>query len=49
MSELTKNGRKVIILFGGVYDITDFYGRHPGGKEVLDEFVGGKDATEAFV
>lgn len=49
VKKLTDSGRKIIILFGAVYDITEFYSRHPGGKEVLDAYDDGKDATEAFV
>jgi len=28
-------GRKVVILFGAVYDLTGYYDRHPGGKKVI--------------
>lgn len=37
-----------MILFGGVYDLSKFIDRHPGGKKVIDAQLG-KDATEPFV
>ena len=36
-----------IIFAGGVYDVTKFMQRHPGGKEKLLKFAG-KDGTNAF-
>lgn len=43
-----KEGKKVVILFGGVYDLSKFIERHPGGKKVIEAQLG-KDATEPFV
>jgi cytochrome b involved in lipid metabolism len=37
-------GKKIVILFGGVYDLTHFILKHPGGKDVINLYVG-KDAT----
>lgn len=43
-----RKGRLLIILFGAVYDFTDFAGQHPGGKEVLYQYRG-KDASDKFM
>ena len=48
MKTLTKSGRVVVILFNSVYDLTDFYLEHPGGKRIIQRNIG-KDATELFV
>lgn len=36
-----------IVFNGGVYDVTKYLQKHPGGKEILMKFAG-KDGTEAF-
>jgi cytochrome b involved in lipid metabolism len=36
-----------IIVYGKVYDVTEWKHSHPGGDFVLQEF-GGKDASEVF-
>jgi len=36
-----------IIFNDGVYDVTKFMKKHPGGKDILLKF-GGKDGTKAF-
>lgn len=41
-------GKTMIVLFGAVYDFTEFQNVHPGGKDIMIEFRG-KDATEKFV
>jgi cytochrome-b5 reductase len=45
---LLKDQKKVVILFGGVYDLTKYIHKHPGGKDVINNNLG-KDATEKFV
>lgn len=32
---------------GNVFDLSDFYGKHPGGPDTIMEFAG-KDGTEKF-
>ena len=41
---MVKKGRKIVILFGGVYDLTEFADKHPGGEKVINENIG-MDAT----
>jgi hypothetical protein len=36
-----------IVIDGSIYDITPFLSRHPGGREILLEYLG-QDATKAF-
>ena len=36
-----------IVLYGRVYDVTDFQIDHPGGPDVLQD-IAGQDATEEF-
>ena len=36
-----------MVVNGKVYDLTAFYGNHPGGPEVIKDFSG-KDGTEVF-
>ncbi|KAJ5981746.1 hypothetical protein N7499_009200 [Penicillium canescens] len=36
-----------VILYGNVYDVTDFLGNHPGGAQAILRFAG-RDATEDF-
>ena len=43
-----KQGKILVILFGGVYDLTQYIDKHPGGKKVIKSNIG-KDATEKFV
>lgn len=38
---------KVMIINGNIYDVTQFADIHPGGSEILDEYLY-KDATSAF-
>lgn len=45
---MLKNNKIVVVLFGGVYDMTNFIEVHPGGKDSILEWKG-KDATERFV
>jgi len=42
-----KNGESLIVVSDIVYDITAFVEQHPGGKRILETYVG-KDATAAF-
>lgn len=48
VKQLTKEGRVIVMLFSWVYDLTDFYLMHPGGKKIIQKSIG-KDATELFV
>ena len=34
-----------IIIEGKVYDVSTYMDDHPGGKEIILEYTGGKDAT----
>lgn len=43
-----KEGKILVILFGGVYDLTQYIDKHPGGKKIIKSNIG-KDATEKFV
>ena len=36
-----------VVIYGKVFDLTQFYMEHPGGYEVIEEY-GGKDATQMF-
>lgn len=36
MTVLIDSGRKVLVLFGGVYDLTNYIRKHPGGKAVIE-------------
>jgi hypothetical protein len=36
-----------VIINGGVYDLTDFKAKHPGGEEILNEW-NGNDASQIF-
>lgn len=48
MSEISKHDKENdcwIVLFGEVYNLTDFLKDHPGGKDSLLLYAG-KDATE---
>lgn len=45
---MLSDGKTMIVLFGAVYDFTQFQHVHPGGKDIIVEFRG-KDATEKFV
>jgi cytochrome b involved in lipid metabolism len=48
IASLVESGRKIVVLFGGVYDVTSYMGKHPGGKAVIEKQLG-RDATEPFV
>lgn len=37
----------ILIIDGGVYDVTEFLNSHPGGREILEKF-NRKDASKAF-
>jgi len=41
---MVNKGQKTVILFGGVYDLTAFAAKHPGGEKVINENIG-RDAT----
>lgn len=41
------SGRRLIIINDGVYDVTDWIDRHPGGSQCVKDLVG-KDATSIF-
>src|SRR5437868_3765329 len=39
--------KHVIVINKNIYDVTDFKTEHPGGDDILDEYMY-KDATDAF-
>merc|ERR1711871_1174199 len=41
------SGKKVLFIRDVAYDVTEFAGRHPGGK-VIDYYLKGEDATDCF-
>jgi len=48
ISALLSEGKKIVILFGAVYDLSKYINKHPGGKDIINSYLG-KDATEKFV
>lgn len=36
--------RKIVVLFGAVYDLSAYIGQHPGGQLIINSNLG-KDAT----
>lgn len=46
-TENVKNGRRLLVVDGVVYNVEEFVGRHPGGERYLLEHIG-KDATKLF-
>eukprot|EP00486_Rosalina_sp_Unknown_P005730 CAMPEP_0201570692 /NCGR_PEP_ID=MMETSP0190_2-20130828/13038_1 /ASSEMBLY_ACC=CAM_ASM_000263 /TAXON_ID=37353 /ORGANISM="Rosalina sp." /LENGTH=157 /DNA_ID=CAMNT_0047994477 /DNA_START=25 /DNA_END=498 /DNA_ORIENTATION=- len=50
MEEVKKHGNEEspwVIIYGGVYDMTEFQLDHPGGPDVLQD-IAGQDGTEEF-
>jgi cytochrome b involved in lipid metabolism len=45
--QVKSDSRKLLIIDEVVYDVTEFRDKHPGGGELLDEYIGG-DATKDF-
>nr|CCC90935.1 putative nitrate reductase [Trypanosoma congolense IL3000] len=45
---IEEESRLVVLIYGKVYDLTDFAPRHPGGESVLRQYMG-KDAGDTFV
>ncbi|KAE9548331.1 hypothetical protein FO519_008457 [Halicephalobus sp. NKZ332] len=41
------SGSNLVIIHNFVFDLTLFFERHPGGEDILQEYIG-LDATEAF-
>jgi cytochrome b involved in lipid metabolism len=41
------SGTAVIVIDGYIYDITKFRNEHPGGSEIIDDYLY-SDATDAF-
>ena len=41
---MIKNKKKVVIMFGAVYDLSSFINQHPGGISIINSHLG-KDAT----
>jgi cytochrome b involved in lipid metabolism len=39
--------KKVIVIDNNIYDVTEFREEHPGGEEILDEYMY-KDVTNEF-
>lgn len=46
MADVQKH-KDVLVIDGAVYNVSKWYGKHPGGEAVLRKWVG-KDATSAF-
>ena len=44
---LVKSGRICVVNGGKVYDVTDFAGKHPGGRDVLEKHSG-QDVTQVM-
>lgn len=44
IKKMIADNRKVVILFGAVYDLSKYIAIHPGGKKVINSNLG-KDAT----
>lgn len=40
-------GSNLVIIHNFVFDLTQFFERHPGGEDILQEYIG-LDATDAF-
>src|SRR5690554_143830 len=47
IERLSKEGSRLIIIDGLVYDMKDFMRKHPGGAKII-QYRLGKDATLAF-
>lgn len=47
VQEKVKIGNNWIIIEDLVYDVGEFYSRHPGGESILKAYLG-RDATSAF-
>lgn len=39
--------KKQLTINNTIYDLTDYIQEHPGGEELIEEFIG-KDATKAY-
>jgi cytochrome b involved in lipid metabolism len=48
VKDMIEKEKKIVILFGGVYDLSKYIDAHPGGKEVINNNLG-VDASDAFV
>lgn len=44
VQSLLKEQKKIVILFGSVYDLTKYIKSHPGGQDIINSNLG-KDAT----
>ncbi len=48
MNRLIEKGKTIVLLFGAVYDLTNFLPDHPGGQQIILDYIG-QDATEIFI
>jgi cytochrome b involved in lipid metabolism len=48
MKEHTSDGDLWVMFHGKVYDVSVYMSTHPGGKDILMEFAGGKDASDSY-
>ena len=47
-NRIIKEGRCLIIMNGLVYDVSEFMGKHPGGRDILSKYNGINNAEIAF-
>jgi cytochrome b involved in lipid metabolism len=45
--EVKGDSRKLLVIDEIVYDVTEFRDKHPGGGEILDDYIG-DDASKDF-
>jgi len=44
IKQFVEKGQAVVVLFGGVYNLTPYLSKHPGGKDIIIANAG-TDAT----
>ena len=48
LNKHTKDGDLWVLVDGKVYDVSEYMEDHPGGKEILLDNSGAKDASQAY-